>query len=140
MIHVPCDAVNMKSTCMKDKKCTKRYPRKIICETQTAEDSYRRRKPEQGSHTIVTSLGIDNKYHEVEIENRWLVPYSPILSNMFQAHINVEYCNFVKSIKYMCKYINKCSDMAVVEINNAPKGIMHFWMVVGQLIQRYSYR
>ncbi|GBM74557.1 hypothetical protein AVEN_184363-1 [Araneus ventricosus] len=42
---------------------------------------------------------------------------------MFQAYINVEYCNSVKSIKYICKYINKSSDMAVVEINNATTGV-----------------
>ena len=33
---------------------------------------------------------------------------------MFQAHINVEYCNSVKSIKY----VNKGSDMAAFGINN----------------------
>ncbi|GBM08133.1 hypothetical protein AVEN_214464-1 [Araneus ventricosus] len=111
---------------MKDKKCTKRYPRKMICETQMAEDGYplyRRRKPEQGGHTTVINLRINNKYYEVEIDNRWVVPYSPILSKMFQAHINVEYCNSVKSIKYICKYINKGSNMAVAEINNATTGI-----------------
>ncbi|GBM22643.1 hypothetical protein AVEN_144431-1 [Araneus ventricosus] len=31
MIHGPCGALNMKSPCMKDKKFTKRYLRKIIC-------------------------------------------------------------------------------------------------------------
>lgn len=41
------------------------------------------------------------------------MPYSPLLSKVFQAHINVEYSNSVKSIKYICKYVNKGSDMAV---------------------------
>ncbi|GBM59735.1 hypothetical protein AVEN_40656-1 [Araneus ventricosus] len=78
---------------------------------------------EQGGHTTVINLSIDNKYHEVEIDNRWVVPDSPILSKVFQAHINVEYRNFVKSIKYICKYINKSRDMAVAEIGNATTGI-----------------
>ncbi|GBN09691.1 hypothetical protein AVEN_194352-1 [Araneus ventricosus] len=45
--HNPCGALIMKSPCMKDKNWTKRYSRKIICETQTAGDGYplyRRRK------------------------------------------------------------------------------------------------
>ncbi|KIH46247.1 hypothetical protein ANCDUO_23703 [Ancylostoma duodenale] len=37
---------------------------------------------------------------------------------MFQAHINVEYCNSVRLIKYICKYVNKGSDMAVFRLEN----------------------
>lgn len=36
-----------------------------------------------------------------------------LLSNMFHAHINVENCHSIKSIKYICKYIAKGSDMTV---------------------------
>ena len=41
----------------------------------------------------------------------------------FNAHINVEYCNSVKAIKYMCKYGNKGSDMAVFSLQSEIKGI-----------------
>jgi len=37
---------------------------------------------------------------------------------MFQAHINVEWCHSVKSIKYIGKYINKGSDQAVFQLQN----------------------
>jgi hypothetical protein len=37
---------------------------------------------------------------------------------MFTAHINVEFCNSVKAIKYICKYINKGSDKAVFEVQS----------------------
>lgn len=117
MIHGPCGNLNSNSPCMKDKKCTKKYPRNFITETQTGNDGYpvyRRRAPKDGGHT--TKLKIRNT--EIEIDNRWIVPYSPFLSKMFQAHINVEYCNSVKSIKYVCKYVNKGSDMAVYGIGN----------------------
>ena len=55
---------------------------------------------------------------EIEVDIRWIVPYSPVLSKMFQAHINVEWCHSVKSIKYTCKYINKGSDQAVLQLQN----------------------
>ena len=49
----------------------------------------------------------------IEVNNQWVAPYSTLLSKTFNAHINVEYCNSVKAIKYICKYVNKGSDMAV---------------------------
>ncbi|GFY16369.1 uncharacterized protein TNCV_2350131 [Trichonephila clavipes] len=35
---------------------------------------------------------------------------------MFNCHINVEFCNTVQAIKYICKYINKGSDQAIFNI------------------------
>lgn len=40
---------------------------------------------------------------------------------MFRAHINFEFCKSVKSIRYMCKYVNKGSDMAVFGLQEANK-------------------
>ena len=108
MVHGPCGAYNHKSPCMKDGKCSKRYPKPFLLETQTNEEgypSYRRRKPEDGGHQV--------KIGQHEIDNRWIVPYCPLLAKTFNAHINVEFCNSVKSIKYVCKYVNKGSDAAM---------------------------
>lgn len=52
---------------------------------------------------------------DIKIDNRWIVPYSPILSKTSKAHINVKSCHSVKSIMYICKYVTKGSDMAVIE-------------------------
>ena len=108
MVHGPCGPLNFNSACMKDNKCTKRYPKQFLKDTQTGEDgypSYRRRKPDDGGFT--TRIG------QNEIDNRWIVPYCPLLTKTFNAHINVEFCNSVKSIKYVCKYVNKGSDAAM---------------------------
>lgn len=35
---------------------------------------------------------------EIEMDNKLVVPDSPVLSRTFQAHINVEVCNSVQSI------------------------------------------
>ncbi|KIH53763.1 hypothetical protein ANCDUO_16097, partial [Ancylostoma duodenale] len=121
MIHGPCGPLNPNSPCMKDRKCTKNYPREFIQETQTGNDGYplyRRRRPEEGGFTAIVKVRINNQQTEIEVDNRWVVPYSPLLSKMFEAHINVEYCNSVKSIKYICKYVNKGSNMAVFRLEN----------------------
>lgn len=47
-----------------------------------------------------------------------MVPYSLVLSKTFRAHINIEMCNSVESIKYICKYINKGSDQATFTLTN----------------------
>uniref|UniRef100_A0A182NCC1 ATP-dependent DNA helicase n=1 Tax=Anopheles dirus TaxID=7168 RepID=A0A182NCC1_9DIPT len=117
MIHGPCGTLNPESPCMKEGKCSKKYPRAFLQETQSGDDGYplyRRRSPAQGGF-IAT---LERPSGTIEVDNRWVVPYSPLLSKMFQAHINVEYCNSIKSIKYVCKYVNKGSDMAVFKIDN----------------------
>jgi hypothetical protein len=97
---------------MKDGACTKKFPKDLLQETQSGDDGYplyRRRKPDAGGFTAKMKIrGGD----EIEIDNRWIVPYSPLFCKTFQAHINVEYCNSVKAIKYICKYVNKGSDQA----------------------------
>ncbi|GBM86264.1 hypothetical protein AVEN_264514-1 [Araneus ventricosus] len=66
-------------------------------------------KPEDGGQTATVKLKSDS----VVIDNRWIVPYSPLLLKMFDAHINAECCNSIKSIKYILKYVHKGSDQGV---------------------------
>ncbi|GBO43211.1 hypothetical protein AVEN_119477-1 [Araneus ventricosus] len=49
-------------------------------------------------------------------DNRWVVPYNPWLLKKFNAHINVEVCASVKSVKYLYKYVYKGRDAASVKI------------------------
>ena len=71
---------------------------------------YRRRSPDDGGFTATIRQG---NQREITVDNKWVVSYSPLLCKAFNAHINVEYCNSIKSIKYVCKYINKGTDQAV---------------------------
>jgi hypothetical protein len=73
----------------------------------------KRKAPDKGGFKAKIKVKVGNSYREVEIDSRWAVAYCPLLSRIFQAHINVEYCNSVKSIKYICKYVNKGSDQPV---------------------------
>ncbi|GFQ78146.1 uncharacterized protein LOC104236095 [Trichonephila clavata] len=50
-----------------------------------------------------------------DVDNPWVVPYSPLLCRIFKAHINVE---SVKSIKYIGKYVIKGSDAAMFAVVN----------------------
>ncbi|GBL71957.1 hypothetical protein AVEN_115002-1 [Araneus ventricosus] len=50
------------------------------------------------------------------IDNRWVVPYNLWLLKKFNAHINVEVCASVKSVKYLYKYVYKGHDAASVKI------------------------
>jgi len=113
MIHGPCGHLNRNSPCMLNGSCSKRYPRPFSKDTHTADDGYpqyRRRAPSDG--------GFSFEINGVKIDNQWVVPYNPVLSRIFMAHINVELCNSVKSIKFICKYVNKGSDQAAFCLEN----------------------
>jgi hypothetical protein len=115
MIHGPCGDYNKNAPCMQDGHCTKRYPKPLIKETQMARDGYplyQRRSSEDGGHTACIKI----KNQQLQIDNRWVVPYNKMLSKIFNAHINTECCMSIKSIKYVCKYINKGTDMAVFAV------------------------
>lgn len=111
MIHGPCGILNKNSPCMVNGFCSKRYPRSLLKDTQTGEDGYpqyRRRSTDDGGFTA--------NIKGINLDNSWVVPYNPVLSRTFKAHINVEFCNSIKSIKYVCKYINKGSDQATFAV------------------------
>jgi len=115
IINEPCGDHNRESPCTIENKCSKRYPHASMAYTITGNDGYslyRRRSAEYNSRTI--TLKIKNK--DVVVENSWIVPNSPLLSKTFKAHCNVEYYNSVKSIKYVCKYVTKGSDIVVFGI------------------------
>ncbi|KAL8614341.1 hypothetical protein ACOMHN_007679 [Nucella lapillus] len=115
MIHGPCGQVNPRCVCMKDNRCEKKFPRVLRKETETGEDGYpqyRRRSPEDGGQT--TKLKIRGQ--QVQIDNQWVVPHNKLLCKILKAHINVEFCSSIKAIKYVCKYINKGSDMATFTV------------------------
>ena len=117
MVHGPCGSLNSRSPCMKDGTCTKRYPRSFLKKTQIGKDGYplcRRKTTLDGGFTAIVSFRGPN----IPVDNAWIVPYSPLLTRIFSAHINVKFCNSVNSIKYACKYVNKGSDMAFFEVTS----------------------
>ncbi|GFV54584.1 ATP-dependent DNA helicase [Trichonephila clavipes] len=108
MIHDPFCNRNRKALCIVEGKCSKRFRRQMLQEIQTGNDGYplyRQRKPGDGGH-VAPGRALESGMLE-NVCNSWVVPYSPLLCRIFKAHINVEYCNSVKSIKYICKFVTK---------------------------------
>ena len=92
---------------MSEGRCSKRYPRAFVEETQTNDDGYplyRRRSPDDGGHVTTLPLKINDRTQDFPVDNRWVVPYNPYLSKAFKCHINVEFSSSVRSVKYICEY------------------------------------
>ncbi|UYV80593.1 hypothetical protein LAZ67_19000888 [Cordylochernes scorpioides] len=109
MIHGPCGNFNLHSPCMSDSKCTKDFPKSFLQLTEANNYGYPRYRRRDDGQTLVVGT------HEVD--NRWVVPYNPYLLVRFNAHINVEVCASVKSVKYLFKYVYKGHDRAEVEVS-----------------------
>lgn len=107
MIHGPCGSLNPKSPCMRNGSCSKNFPKEFVESTKENIDGYpvyRRR------YTEPVKVG------KHDIDNRWVVPYNPWLTSKFNAHINVEVCASVKSVKYLYKYVYKGHDAASIKL------------------------
>lgn len=56
------------------------------------------------------------KVGQHQIDNKWIIPCCLLLLKIFNAHIDVEFCNFLKSTMYICKYVTKSSDTALFDV------------------------
>ncbi|GJW21534.1 DNA helicase PIF1, ATP-dependent [Tanacetum coccineum] len=108
MLHGPCGKDAKYASCTTEGKCSKHYPKVFLAETVIDEDGYpiyRRR---------------DNKVTAIKgkftYDNKHVVPYNRYLLLKYHAHINVEWCNQSKAIKYLFKYLNKGPDRATIVI------------------------
>lgn len=123
MLHGPCGENNQSAPCMAEekgcKKCTKNFPKSFCDVTDANVDGYPTYRRRNNGKTVTV--------RNSELDNRWVVPYNPFLSRKYKAHINVEVCSSVKSVKYIFKYIYKGHDAAVVQVNEADETGTYNW-------------
>ncbi|XP_051163766.1 uncharacterized protein LOC127283125 [Leptopilina boulardi] len=105
MIHGPCG-----DWCVVNEKCSKNYP-KEFCETTTINEN-------EGVRYCRRNKGITyNRTSNYVVDNRYVVPYCPILLLLLRAYINVEIViDGQKSAKYLYKYIYKGHNASAIEI------------------------
>jgi hypothetical protein len=80
-------------------KCSKFYPKDFQDETNftdTGFTQYRRR-----------DTGIYIRKDDHNLDNKRVVPHNLFLLKKYQAHINVEFVNKSRLLKYLYKYVNK---------------------------------
>jgi hypothetical protein len=124
MLHRVCGPNHPKEPCMQTAapnqpaRCDKGFPKPFRDLTIIPENGYPLyRRRENSSYcasggTVTETNGL----------NARVVPYNPFLSLHFEAHINVEICNTVNAIRYVCKYIFKGHDLfcATLEERDEP--------------------
>eukprot|EP00798_Chlamydomonas_sp_ICE-L_P027610 gene27610-7247_t len=104
MLHVPCGTANPSNMCMKDKKCTKNYPRPFCHETKDSAVGYPVYQRPDNGRTVQKAVNHGG-------------PCQPRMRH------SVEHCATVRSVKYLYKYVYKGHDRAQVAfINKGPQG------------------
>ncbi|XP_073137503.1 uncharacterized protein [Henckelia pumila] len=102
MMHGPCGEVRKNSPCMSGGRCQKHFPKKFVEVTSIDEDGYPIYRRRDNGRTILRN--------GVNLDNGFVVPHNRYLLIRYGAHMNVEWCNQSRAIKYLFKYINKGHD------------------------------
>ncbi|GJU07763.1 DNA helicase PIF1, ATP-dependent [Tanacetum coccineum] len=129
MLHGPRRAETKHTPCTKEGKCSKHFPKKFLAETIINKDGYPVYHRKNNEITAVKGNFTYNNKHVVP-HNRY-----PLLK--YHAHINVEWCNSSKAIKYLFNYLNKGPDRATIAIQEnvkaGAKGASDHIMVVDEI-------
>ncbi|CAH9093957.1 unnamed protein product [Cuscuta europaea] len=102
MMHGPCESARKNSPCMINDQCSKHFPKRFVEHTTLDEDGYPVYRRRNDGRTI-SKNGVD-------LDNRYVVSHNRYLLLKHATHVNVEWCNQYRSIKYLFKHVNKGND------------------------------
>ncbi|XP_072066805.1 uncharacterized protein [Arachis hypogaea] len=103
MLHGPCGLISRPtSPCMEEGHCIRHFSKKFYEVTTVDEDGYPSYRHRDNGRMV--------KLSGIHLNNRYVVPLNKLLLLKYCVHINVEWCNQSRSIKYLFKYVNKGSD------------------------------
>ncbi len=120
MVHNPCGVHNPNAPCMDPitGKCSKGFPKPFRDQTSLSEDSYAILRRRDTGRTFE----INGK----QVDNCWIVPYSPYLIWKYRCHINLEWVASIKAIKYIYKYIYKGHDRTTMEFRTCQDEVRQY--------------
>ena len=120
MVHGPCGELNKTSPCMEGDKCIRNFPKPFKTETTLFENAYAsyHRHDDGKKYTVGRQ--------QLEVDNRWVVPYCKFLLWKYRCHINLESVISIKSIKYIYKYVYKGHDHTTVEFGKNVDEAKHY--------------
>jgi len=113
MIHGPCGYLRPESICMENNTCCKGFPKDYYANTVYSVGDYPKYRRRDNDRSL--------KVMNIDVDNRWVVPYNPWLLLKYGAHINLEACMSIKSVKYLYKYIYKGHDCIQLEFSEKLK-------------------
>ncbi|XP_071740451.1 uncharacterized protein [Rutidosis leptorrhynchoides] len=118
MLHGPCGGTHMDAPCIIDKQCSKHFHKPYYAETIIDKEGYANYRHRNNV------IKFKKKKNNTALDNSFVVPYNRYLLLKYNAHINVEWCNRSRAIKYLFKYLNKGPDRAtiVIQENMIPSG------------------
>ncbi|XP_031097006.1 uncharacterized protein LOC116001257 [Ipomoea triloba] len=131
MIHGPCGIEKPKSPCMVNNRCSKHFPKKFVDVSTWDDEGYPIYKRRDNGKTV--------EKNGVQLDSRYVVPHNRYLLLKYKAHINVEWCNQSRSIKYLFKYVNKGNDRVTAEFYRSTTDERSN-EVVDEISMYYNYR
>ncbi|XP_057443842.1 uncharacterized protein LOC130735994 [Lotus japonicus] len=131
MIHGPCGVLNLKSPCMNNGKCSKFFPKEFRTRTIIDDEGFPKYRRREDGRTV--------KKGKTVLDNRYVVPYNPLLLQKYRAHINVEYTCQTSAIKYLFKYVHKGNDRVTAEFYRTSDS-SNPSQVIDEIKNYYDYR